>query len=163
MELGISTWKDILGLIAALALPIIIWFLGKRITIQQFRFNVMISCITRFQSIVPDLGAKKKEVRLSAIAKYIDLCNEELFYFKQNYVEKEVMNEWLDGMIDYMPWFSFDGENINTSSIIDSKSLVKYPRIKNVFRIDKKYDLNLPKERKQLVEITKSNIKKFNY
>ena len=61
---------------------------------------------------MPKLKSQDKNERQEAIKQYIDLCNEELFYFKHGYLPEEIVNEWLDGMIYYLP--HFDGEkNVN--------------------------------------------------
>jgi hypothetical protein len=77
-------------------------------------FEVIQSCMIRFQSIIGDLESSKTtggtvhDLRAThvgrAISKrYIDLCSEELFYFQMGYVPEEIMDEWIDGMLSYLP------------------------------------------------------------
>jgi hypothetical protein len=46
-----------------------------------------------------DLTADQQGV----VRQYLDLCNEELFYFQNRYLPTEVEVEWLDGMLEFIP------------------------------------------------------------
>ncbi len=108
------------------------------------------------------LKSTKEEDRQEAIKQYIDVCNEELFYFKHGYLPKEVVNEWLDGMIYYLPHFK-DGENVNKDEDClneIAEMLHEYPRIKEAFKVSREFNLSEYEERKELIKIIKTNLKK---
>jgi hypothetical protein len=44
---------------------------------------------------------------------YLELLNEELFYFQNKLIEKKVAIEWLDGIVDYIQIFAKDGTVLN--------------------------------------------------
>ena len=165
MQLGIENLKDLIEVIA--------WIVGAaslafsaytyRLNKSQFNFAVITSCTERFQRIMTALKSSDGDERLRAIKQYIDLCNEELFYFKNKYLPQEVIDEWIDGMIFYLPHFK-DGENVNPSSdyipeIIESNLLEDYPRIRRAFIVKKEYDLTSESERAELVRAVKKNLK----
>jgi hypothetical protein len=165
MKTGIENLKDLI--------EVIVWIVGAaslafaaytyRLTKNQFNFAVITSCTERFQRIMAELKSSNGDQRLRAIKQYIDLCNEELFYFKNNYLPQEVIDEWIDGMVFYLPHF-LEGENVNQSSdylseIIQSNLLEDYPRIRQAFIVTKKYDLANEDERAELVRTVKRNLK----
>jgi hypothetical protein len=90
-------------------------FLGYRsykTTVKQLSFEIVNSCTSRFHAILKDL--KHAPTDIDNIEAYIGLCNEELFYFKYDYLPKDVVLEWLAGMKDTVPHF-VNNENVNQS------------------------------------------------
>jgi len=93
----------------------------------------MTKCINDFREIEKEKLNRSDDI----IAKnYIDLVNEEFFYVENSYLPLEVSIEWVDGMIDYLPFISIEGEfrksesfkifdNLNTTN----KLLMNYPRV----------------------------------
>lgn len=169
MQTGMNNLKDFLD--------IFVWLVGAGSLIyaansyktsqKQLNFAVIISCTERFQKIMPQLKSTYTDERERAIKAYVDLCNEELFYFKHDYLPKEIIGEWLDGMIYYLPYFK-NGINVNNSehclAEIDDEMLEEYPQIKEAFEISgdfNKDEFNLKdmQQRKKLVENIKSNLK----
>lgn len=169
METGINNLKDFLD--------IFVWLVGAGSLIyaansyktsqKQLNFAVIVSCTERFQKIMPQLKSEDIEEKQRAIKAYVDLCNEELFYFKHDYLPKEIIEEWLDGMIYYLPHFK-NGKNVNNSEHclkeIDAKMLEEYPQIREAFEVDTDYseeefDFNNSQQRKSLVENIKFNLK----
>ncbi len=148
MESGFNTVKDYL--------EVIIWLAGSgalvyaastyRLNKNQFSFAVMTSCIDRFQKVMAQLKSTDEDLRSEALQRYVDLCNEELFYFKNNYLPEEVVNEWIEGMIFYLPHFDESGNNLNHDPIADEiveKDLLKdYPRIRKALSVREPYPLN---------------------
>ena len=53
---------------------------------QQLNFDVITNCTTRFQEMLPGLYSDNATVREKAKSQYVDLCNEELFYFINGYL-----------------------------------------------------------------------------
>jgi len=168
METGINSLKDILQLIiglvgaGSLAVAAYSYYLSKK----QLNFAVIINCTERFQKIFPQLKSEDEDEKLKAVKLYVDLCNEELFYFKHKYLPDEIVDEWIDGMIYYLPHFK-DGENVNEDEnylkeIVEKSFLHDYPRIRESFTVSKKFNLAEGEERKELVEIIKANLKRKN-
>ena len=165
MDTGIQNLKDLIEVTA--------WIVGAtslafaaytyRLNRNQFNFSVITDCTKRYQAIMPALRSSDKEQRLSAIRQYIDLCNEELFYFKNRYIPEEVIDEWLDGMILSIPYFC-NGKNTNNSDtyffeIVQLDMLRAYPRITHAFNMDREYDISCRKERSELIRAIKKNLK----
>lgn len=172
METGINNLKDLL--------EILVWLVGASSLIyaaysykasqKQLNFAVIVSCTERFQKIMPLLKSEDADERQRAVKAYIDLCNEELFYFKHNYLPEEIVEEWLEGMIYYLPRFR-NGKIIDSSNHhlteINNKTLEEYPQIRNAFEIRNEFeyesfDYEEQSHRKILIENIKSNLKSKN-
>ena len=169
METGIDSLKDLL--------EILVWLIGASSLIyaaysyktsqKQLNFAVIVSCTERFQKIMPQLRSADVVERQRAIKAYIDLCNEELFYFKHKYLPKEIVEEWLDGMIYYLP--PIKNEKIVSSANhylkeIDDEMLEEYPQLRKAFEIEsdfecENFDYKDSQQRKNLVENIKINLK----
>lgn len=165
---GVSTIKEALELLALIfGIGSIFWAMYTfTFSRNQFHHEVMISCIERFQSIIPDLNPEAIDREIDALHKYIDLCNEELFYFKGNYMPKEVAIEWLDGMIAYLPLFDERGfvlSNGKFNEIIECNMLENYPRIRKAFRISSLPNMKDAEARKRCIETILKNLKRLSY
>jgi hypothetical protein len=170
METGINNLKDILQLIigfigvASLASAAYSYHLSKK----QFNFAVIINCTERFQKILPLLQLEDQAERKKAIGLYIDLCNEQLFYFENKYLPKEIIEEWTDGMLDYLPYFDESGNNINenplSKEIEDHKYFNKNPRLRKTFTGSSKTKKAILKDgevRKKLIAKVKENLEEI--
>lgn len=113
---------------------------------RQFMFTVMLSCIERFQRLFPIIRNDSED--LDRLRKYIDLTNEEFFYFQRNYVPREVVVEWLDSIVEMLPIYQHGEEfPVNMGSplvrlIHEHKVLSGYPRLMVAFTIQKEVDFN---------------------
>lgn len=165
---GISTIKDLAEFVAYVVailsiLAAVFTYIFSR---KQFEHNVMISCIERFQQIIPDLESDDPQKKINAVPRYLDLCNEELFYFKNKYVPKEVEKEWLDGMISYLPIFINELECLSKgplSDVITPFMLQNYPRIRKTFISGSLINLEDPKARAELIKQISKRVNKLNY
>lgn len=45
--------------------------------------------------------------------RYLDLCNDEMFYFQHRYLPDEVAREWIDGMFSILPLLRPQGEVVD--------------------------------------------------
>ncbi len=152
------------------------------IQIKINRKQLFQSTITKCVSDFRDLGELNKETKeTKIITKYIDLTNEELFYFQHNYIPKDVAKEWIDGMIDYLPITCQSGTILNADYIIrflsDNRETIlqNYPRIQNAFEVKGKYDFELiysnksaerlPRvnERKKIINEILKNLRTFDW
>lgn len=113
---------------------------------RQFMFTVMLSCIERFQALYPLIRNDGDDP--SRLKKYIDLTNEEFFYFQRNYIPKEVIVEWMDTIVDFFPIYkneevlpvNYDG--LKLKQIHDENLLHNYPRLKKAFTLSSSTDFN---------------------
>ena len=161
MSLGFTTIKDILDTLILFlgATGLVIGLISYLVSERQFRFGVVISLTERFQRIFVHFKSKNSKENRLAVQQYVDLCNEELFYFKQGYVPDEVAYEWIDGMINFLPWFDLDGKNLNQGCLSGIVDLVRvYPRLKNVFTFEK-----MPSNRKDLIKEIKKKAKDYSF
>lgn len=170
METGISTIKDLI--------EVIVWIVGAvslafaagslfytartyRLNESQFNFTVIVSCTERFQQIMAELKSKEDGKRFGAVRRYVDLCNEELFYFSNKYLPDEVVDEWLEGMVFYLPHLDPKGQNLNPhclQEIVEHDLLDDYPRIKRAFSVNRHYDLSAQHDMELLIAHVKRKI-----
>ncbi len=113
MTTGLTSLKDVLESLAYVAQivgVVVLLYVAYSYLLQrkQLNFDVMTSCTARFQDILPLLRSEVQEERDKGEEQYVDLCNEQLFYFANGYLPPEVIEEWLDGMVLYLP--HYDGE-----------------------------------------------------
>lgn len=69
---------------------------------KKFNHDILIGCNNRYQDI---LKQKPNWVKpeLNILQQYLDLCSDELFYQEKGYIGDNIINDWLDGMILYLP------------------------------------------------------------
>lgn len=149
------------ALISAAALGYVIHTF--RINRNQLNFAVIINCTERFQRIMGLMKSDDEAARQKAIKRYIDLCNEELFYFKNKFIPDEVADEWIDGMIYYLPHI-VHGVNVNNNDVANLINLEdlknEYPRAFSALQFSNLYhDYPIP-TRPQLIFHLKANIAK---
>lgn len=134
-----------------------------RINRNQLNFAVIANCTDRFQRIMARMKANDEAEKSKAIKQYVDLCNEEMFYFKNGFLPPEIADEWLDGMIYYLPHI-VDGANVNPNEVahqIDLPELSdEYPRVYGALQFDEEFRLNRAPTRLQLVSRVKANVRK---
>ncbi len=132
---------------------------------NQFNFEIITSCTTRFQEILELIDSPDEKQKIRGYKKYIDLCNEELFYFQQGYIPDDVVKEWLDGMLNYIPIYYKDKKiNLNkkllSTNILEENNLLdRYPRIGNIFKVNKIYNRDNDDDmRKEIINDLLENI-----
>ncbi len=78
---------------------------------------------------------------------YVDFVNEELFYFEQKYIPKDVAYEWIDGMINYMPIFNQAKQILNPNNSItkihELNLLKDFQRVRKAFVVKQQYNFDL--------------------
>lgn len=99
-------WSTIMANIATTAgfLGLVAVYFGYKQTQAHFSFSVMLSCIERFQRLPP--LEVNGQYDLANIRLYVDLTNEEFFYFQRKYIPKEVIVEWLDSISMNFPLYA---------------------------------------------------------
>jgi hypothetical protein len=116
---------------------------------NQLSFAVVANCNERFQDLLIDLEGEDTRKREPAKRRYVDLCNEQLFYFSRGHLPREVFEEWLESMVDYLPLFDeVTGEvHPDCRGVIDPELLEGYPTLKGVFVVEGPHDL-APRDRR---------------
>ncbi len=131
---------------------------------SQLNFAVIVNCTERFQKIMPGIKSDDAAVKQRAIKQYIDLCNEELFYFKNGFLPQEVVDEWLDGMIYYLPHYvseqSFRNKHEISELIAKENLSQEYPRVFSAFQFTDLYREHPKPTRPQLIFNVKKNLTK---
>ncbi len=139
MNYGIESVKDLVEFISYIITSLSLVGIGIAYALskKQIHFSTMTKCINDYREL---MKPRLKDKDLAE--QYIDLVNEELFYFENNFVPIEVSIEWIDGMIDYLPFFK-DGkfEKSKMLTILDNseatkKMLHNYPRVMKVIKIN---------------------------
>lgn len=147
----------IASIITALSfLAIVITFISLRRSIKALNFEIIASCSERFAKILYRFHSDP-EKEVIVLRQYIDLCHEQLFYYREGYiVGSSIVSEWIDGMIDFLPVYiggeCINLENSNRIKNIHSKELlVNYSNLKSYFTIDSDSKVyNLIKQREDL-------------
>ena len=178
----LSNIKDFFELLSFLA--IIVASFNYLWSKKQVHFSTMEHCIREFRGLAERDKSKEftKNSSKILVKNYIELVNEEFFYFENNFLHQDVAIEWVDGMIDYLPFID-DNENVLngkwTFTIINSKDKSEtitihelcqnYPRVWNAIKINNTIDFEIiysdkinverKKERDKLILIILSNLK----
>lgn len=128
-----ANWATIAG-----AVGIVLAVISLYITRNTFHQNVIASCANRFQKLAPKLANPKP----STVQKYLELCNEELFYFEAGYLPQPVVDEWVEGMLGCIGFWRGGQmltlfESLTPSRLaIDWKTqLGSYPRLQYAFTL----------------------------
>ncbi|MBS1640668.1 MAG: hypothetical protein JSR12_11495 [Bacteroidetes bacterium] len=173
MEL--KDWASVAQILTAISLI----YGAVQITInrKQLFSNTISRCLNEFQKINISVDC----IDTLTIKKYIDLVGEELFYFQNHYIPKNVAKEWLDGMLDFLPITDSKEVVLNKDHCIiylgenRSQLLKNYPRIKSAFTLSNEYDIELMYDdslksadlrlqiRKNIVEEIYENVRRFEF
>ena len=162
----------IYNIFAILAFGSIIWgFYSYTVNKKQLYGTTMSRCIDIYrEQFIPSKLAGHEHLA----SDYIDFVNEELFYFEKKFIPKDIMIEWMDGMLNHVPIFK-EGKIMNGTYCfykITEDDLSDYPRVRKAFNIKKKYDFDTiystdytqrekrRKERDQLIKEIVANVQK---
>lgn len=129
-----------------------IW-ISHRLSVKQFQFTVMLSCIDRFQNLYPVQRDSQEGDFEQRLIKYLDLTNEEFFYFQNGFIPKVVMVEWMDSIIECLPIYHIDNQEplnydlLDFREIHDRKLLQKFPRLEIAMKVNGNYDFSVIADR----------------
>lgn len=150
MDFGINTIKDIAELLSYIVASVSLGgiFYSYIFSKKQIHFSTMEKCTTDFRNIVSKQTTTNNE---DLAWQYIDLVNEEFFYLEQNYLPMTICIEWIDGMIDYLPFYN-NGEledssklsMLNESAFLD-EMIKDYPRVKKAITLKTNINFNYVK------------------
>jgi hypothetical protein len=142
MNSGINSCKDFAEFVSYIVIIISLFglWVSYLLSKRQIHFSVMEKCIRDFRDF--EKSASKLS-ELNRAKQYIELINEEFFYLENNYLPVVVSIEWIDGMIDYLPFILGNGKFIKSNDLkeLDSiektnKLLKNYPRVRKVIQIN---------------------------
>jgi len=158
-----SFLADIATIIALLGIVYAYFFSRK-----QIHFSTIEKCINDYRQLYHKYEDQYDNPKF--LGQYLDLVNEELFYIEKGYLPKEVSEEWIDGMIDYLPFFnkselvvSRKFNEFHISENVKSR-LYSYPRILKFITVKEEVDFEkifLPLSDEDLIEIRSSERKKL--
>jgi hypothetical protein len=110
---------------------------------------------------------------------YLELFNEELFYFQQNLIVKKVALEWIEGILDYIQVYAEDGAiltNYNKQTNIEALSIWQnkegffarihffiYPPLDKSFGIPEFNEENHASKKRELAKALYRHIKNYKY
>ena len=127
------------------ALGVLIAVTAYSVSRKSLYLSTIEKCIEGFRN----LKNLKKQPSREEIEEYVDLVNEELFYFQHGYLPIEIADEWIDGMIDFIPIFDKKGNVLNPNNSIQDlaekheKYFQNYPRVVTAFTVKGSHDFKL--------------------
>lgn len=145
MEIGISSWKDLIEFISyCVAIMSLVGFWYSYIfSKKQIHFPVMEKCISTYREMT-----KWKGFDTDYSLEYVEFVNEELFYLENDYLPLQVGIEWIDGMLDYLPFF-YEKNFIESNRLRilkekdkTEKILHDYPRVLKAIQLKKEIDFS---------------------
>jgi hypothetical protein len=163
---SIENVRDAVQTFAVLAgsLSLVVATIAYLLSRKGLQFDVMIACIKRYQDLLPSLHGD--EVAERDVLRYLDLCNEELFYFQERYLRKEVALEWIEGMVSFLPLINettkspWDGKPYLTTS---DKLIHKFLRVEHAFSTAAFPDLTTEEARRRYVKNILNRARHYRY
>lgn len=150
---------------------IIAFFVNSVSEHKKLQLKIMQNCIEQYRKFADNDNVSEKEIQA-----YLGLINEEIYYLRKKLVPKDIGNEWLMNMINFLPLFSsengkkIDFENPVNMEILQKRNsvftdkdemnkLIPYPRIMELIVLRKgikkiEVSTNLSKEYENYETIT---------
>lgn len=159
MNFGINSVKDITEFFSYIvtSFSLIGILITYAVSKKQIHFTAMEKCIGDFREFLKPQNKSGNQIALE----YIDLVNEELFYLEKKYLPLDVCIEWVDGMIDYLPFYN-NGNFIKSEklALFDNEEITMitlngYPRVLNFIILKQTIDF----EKVRLPPINEENRK----
>ena len=136
---NLKFWVELLSNIATIAAVFVIFFAYRayKISKKHLTLKAITRCIDNYREHFVEIDYKTKA--------YLDFVNEELFYFEKDYIiDKVIIFEWLDGMIDVLPIFRNGNVlNENYCNKIIKDLLKPHPRIIKAFTVIGNYKFDI--------------------
>lgn len=102
---------------------------------NSFHQTIIVSCTKRFQKLSPKLQGN--DISDKTVQQYLELCNEELFYFEQKYLPQGIIDEWVEGMVSLIGvWHG--GQCLLPASphaTLFYQQAKEYPRLRHTFTL----------------------------
>jgi hypothetical protein len=168
-----GTLFDVGAIIGAFTLVqgIIAFCINRHSERKNLQLKIMQGCIEEYRKFADNDRVSKENVRA-----YLGFINEEIYYLREGLVPKEIRDEWLMNIINFLPLFSSeDGNKIDFDNPVNMailqkrnnvfvdkhqmNNLIPYPRIMKLIvlrKIIKKIDVStdLSEEYKNYETIT---------
>jgi hypothetical protein len=135
LVVSVPVWLEIAEKVAtivsavAVLFAVLAWRQQQQDSAHQRRdlsFQILTTCNSRFYDIVDDLTTG--ELAQASLRQYIDLCHEELFYAENGYIEQNIVFEWLDGMLGFLPvWVNSRLPDDNQRAPLNQLLLMREP------------------------------------
>lgn len=147
MESGIFNFKDLVEIISYFVTTISLLGLWATYIFskKQIHFTTMEKCVSNFREI-----SKWKGMPCDISAEYIEFVSEEFFYLENDYLPLKVSIEWIDGMIDYLPFYDKNKvfiESNRLDTLKDQNNTVRllrdYPRIRKAIQMRQEIDFKI--------------------
>ena len=170
MEVTLTNLSVIVGFFT-LVQSIIAFFVNSVSEHKKLQLKIMQNCIEQYRKFADNDNVSEKEIQA-----YLGLINEEIYYLRKKLVPKDIGNEWLMNMINFLPLFSsengkkIDFENPVNMEILQKRNsvftdkdemnkLIPYPRIMELIVLRKgikkiEVSTNLSKEYENYETIT---------
>jgi hypothetical protein len=147
MQTGIENIKDLAELISYVIASVSL--IGIWIAYAHSKKQIHFSAMDKFVKDFRDFQISGSDLEDERAFEYIELVNEEFFYMENGYLPIEVCIEWIDGMIDYLPFYDKHNNFISRSNLSVLKEedyannlLYLYPRVFKAIKLDKKIDFD---------------------
>jgi len=147
MESGINNFKDLAEIISycVTAISLLGLWATYIFSKKQIHFTTMEKCVSNFKKITKPSGLQSDKS-----AEYIEFVSEELFYFENSYLPLTVSIEWIDGMIDYLPFYDKNKVFIKSNrldALKDQNETIRllhdYPRIRKAIQMRQEIDFEI--------------------
>jgi hypothetical protein len=147
MEFGIKNIKDLAEIISYCVTTISLLGLWATYVFskKQIHFATMETCIANFREITKFTGMSN-----DFSSEYVEFVNEEFFYIENDYLPLDVGIEWIDGMIDYLPFYDKNKvfiESTRLTALKDKNATIKilhsYPRVRKAIQLSEKINFEI--------------------
>lgn len=138
---------------------------------KRFNHDILIGCNLRYQDILKQLP-KWENPESHILKQYLDLCSDELFYHEKEYIGDNIINDWLDGMMELLPHLVKEKNNNKQCKWFDidkNKDIYNnYKRVKATFSFKDESEYERFKSYKQnnydykIYEMLLNNLKMYS-
>ncbi len=133
---------------------IIAFFVNSVSEHKKLQLKIMQNCIEQYRKFADNDNVSEKEIQA-----YLGLINEEIYYLRKKLVPKDIGNEWLINMINYLPLFSSeDGKKTDFENPVNREILQKR---KSIFMDKDQMNKLIPYPRIMELIVLRKGIKKI--
>ena len=153
MEVTLTNLSVIVGFFT-LVQSIIAFFVNSVSEHKKLQLKIMQNCIEQYRKFADNDNVSEKEIQA-----YLGLINEEIYYLRKKLVPKDIGNEWLINMINYLPLFSSeDGKKTDFENPVNREILQKR---KSIFMDKDQMNKLIPYPRIMELIVLRKGIKKI--
>ena len=153
MEVTLTNLGAIVG-VFTLVQSIIAFFVNSVSEHKKLQLKIMQNCIEQYRKFADNDNVSEKEIQA-----YLGLINEEIYYLRKKLVPKDIGNEWLMNMINFLPLFSSEnGKKIDFENPVNREILQKR---KSIFMDKDQMNKLIPYPRIMELIVLRKGIKKI--